>query len=285
MTPPVVTVVGLGLIGGSLAASLRGLGARWRVRAVDRRRSSLDYALRRGFVDEACGSLAEGVRGADLVVLAAPVRAIRELLAELAGLLVPGQVVTDVGSTKVSIVATARAALPPGVPFVGGHPIAGTERSGVEAVVPGLFEGRTCVLTPDADTPAEAVAAVTALWHAVGAKVLTLGAAEHDRVLALVSHLPHAVAFSLAAAVAPELGVKGAALAGPSLASGTRVAASSAPVWRDICLENRGPLLHALDAFGERFAEFRGAVESGDEDALDDFFCRAAEARGLLWKP
>ncbi len=284
MTPPVLTVVGLGLIGGSLAASVR-TGGRWRVRAVDRRVSSLEYALGRGFIDEASADLSAGVQGAELVVLAAPVRAIRELLGELGGLVVPGQVVTDVGSTKASIVAAARAALPPGVPFVGGHPIAGTERSGVQAVVPGLFEGRTCVLTPEPDTPAAAVATVTELWHAVGAQVLSLEAEEHDRVLALVSHLPHAVAFSLAAAVAPGLGAKGAALAGPSLASGTRVAESPAAVWRDICLENREPLLQAIDAFGERLAELRAAVAAGDEAALMDFLCRAAEARGTLWRP
>lgn len=284
MNRPLLAVVGLGLIGGSIAASLKSRGAPWRVRAVDRRRSTLDYALRRGLADEATDSLAEGVRDAELVVLATPVRSIRDLVVEAAGWLVPGQVLTDVGSTKQTIVEAARAALPPGVAFVGGHPVAGTEHSGVESAVPGLFEGRPCVLTPVADTPTEAVAAVTRLWEALGAEVVCLDPATHDRVFALVSHLPHAVAYSLVNTVAPRLGSREAGLAGGSLADVVRVTRSPAAVWRDVCMENREPLLWAVDQFAERLAELRAAIEGADEAALDDFFHRASESRAALWR-
>jgi prephenate dehydrogenase len=276
-------VIGLGLIGGSLAASLKAIGGPWHVRAADRRRNTLEHALRGGFIDEAAESLEEGVQGADIVVVATPVRAIRTLLTSLGRLLQPGQVVTDVGSTKRSIVETARRELPESVGFVGGHPIAGTEFSGAESAVPGLFEGRPCILTPDAGTPRESLEAVIALWRSLGAEVVLLEPAVHDRVFALVSHMPHMVAYSIMNTVAAELPGREAELGGGSFRDFTRVTSSSPTMWRDICLENREGLVQALDAFSERLSEVRGLILSGDGEGLAAYFQRAALARGKPW--
>lgn len=278
-----LAVVGLGLIGGSLAASLKAIRAPWKVRAADRRRSALLFALERGYIDEAVDSPAEAAEGADLVVLASPVRAIRSALRELGPGLRPGQVITDVGGSKEGILREARGALPPGVAFVGGHPVAGTERSGVESAVPGLFEGRNCVLTPDADTDPRALEAVAGLWRELGAHVVCLTAELHDRIFALVSHLPHALAYGLVDTVAEELEPGQAGLAGGSFRDFSRVTAGSPAVWTEIFLENREALLYALDVFSSRLAALRAAVDREDDQALSGFFRRAAKAGDPSW--
>jgi len=277
-------IVGLGLVGGSLAASLKARNADWRVRATDRRQSAVDYGLREGLLDEGADDLRAGAAGADLVVLAAPVQVIRQSLGELAPVLRPGQVVTDVGSTKVSILAEARRVLPVGASFVGGHPIAGTERSGVESAVAGLFEGRPCVLTPAPDTDPSALERVSGLWQAVGAQVKFLPPDLHDRIFALVSHLPHALAYGLLQTVTETLAPEHAELVGGSLRDFIRVTAGSAAMWREIFLENREALLFALDAFQDRLRALRGAVEAGDADELGQFFRSAEEKGGSVWR-
>lgn len=279
-----LALVGLGLIGGSLAASLKARNTPWRVRAADRRRSSLDYALDRGYIDEAAASPSAAAEGADLVVLATPVQAIRATLHEVGPGLRPGQVVTDVGSTKAGILREAREVLPPGVSFVGGHPVAGTERSGIESAVAGLFEGRICVLTPVDDSDPRAVEAVTDLWHDLGAQVVCMAPETHDRIFALVSHLPHALAYGLVDTVAGELEPEHATLAGGSLRDFARVTAGSPVVWREIFLENRDALLYALDAFAGRLRVLRDAVEGSDAGALDRLLRRAAETGDPSWR-
>ncbi|GAB4262192.1 MAG: prephenate dehydrogenase/arogenate dehydrogenase family protein [Deferrisomatales bacterium] len=279
----VLCVVGLGLIGGSLAASVRTAGARWRVRAVDRRRSALDYALKRGLIDEAAPSLEDGVAGAHLVVLATPVGTIPGLLRRVAPLLGPEQVVTDVGSTKATIVAAARRELPAQVAFVGGHPVAGTERSGVESAEAGLFQGRSCVLTPVSDTPAAALDRVAGLWRELGAQVVLLEPEVHDRVFARLSHLPHAVAYCLVHTVATALPARQLALGGGALRDLTRVAQSPPGLWKDICLENREALAGALDEFVAALGRLREAVAAGDGEAVEEVFRQAAEVRSRSW--
>lgn len=279
----IVSVFGLGLIGGSLAASLKSRPKAWLVRAVDRRRSTLEYALRRGFIDEIADTPREGVEGADLLVLATPVRSIRQLLASLSNLVQPGQVVTDVGSTKVSIVNTARTHLPDEAGFVGGHPVAGSERAGVESAEAGLFEGRPCVLTPTRETPREALEIVVEMWRELGAEVVLLDPETHDRLFALVSHLPHMVAYSLVNTVTAETMPRETALGGGALEDFTRVAQSPASMWRDICLENGAAIVDAIDRFSTRLSELRTALAEGDEAVLGEFFQRAAESRGKPW--
>ncbi len=283
MTRPVLAVLGLGQIGGSVTASVKARDLPWRVRAWDRRGAGLAYAEAHGLVDEVAGSVAEAVDGAALILLAAPVRGIRDLLGDIAPVVEPGQIVTDTGSTKASIVEAARERLPAGVAFVGAHPVAGTERSGVEAAAPRLFEGRPCVLTPEADTPDAAVARVATFWQDLGARVVQLDPREHDRVFALVSHLPHVAAYSLVATALRGLPSQEAALAGPSFRDLTRVTESSPALWRDVCLENRDALLAALDALVEQLRAVRGALVRGDGEALEVFFHEARLGRRRLW--
>ena len=279
-----LAIVGLGLIGGSLAASLRRSDDGWRLKAADRRTRAVDYALRRGLIDEGCASTVEAARGADLVVLAAPVGAIRRLLDELAPSLVPGQIVTDVGSAKATIVAHAEAVVPQGASFVGGHPVAGTERSGVESAVDGLFEGRQCVLTPTAQTPRPALEAVTALWRSVGSEVTYLAPEAHDRLFARLSHLPNLAAFGLVNAVTSALAPEDVSFGGGSWRDVTRVAQSPPVLWRDVCLENRDAVLTALDEFSAEMGRIREAVAGGQAVVLEALFRKAAEGRREPWK-
>ncbi len=283
MTGPTVGIVGLGQIGGSLAAAIKVHGAPYRVRAWDRRTASLAMGRERGWVDEAAGSAAEAVAGAHLVVLAVPVTAVRRLLAEIAPALDQGQIVTDVGSTKASIVAEAARVLPDGVDFVGGHPVAGTERSGVEAADPRLFDARPCVLTPLPATPAGAVDRVEALWASLGARVVRMPPDAHDRVFAWVSHLPHLLAYTLTWAVLEKLQDRDLSLAGPSLRDWTRVVGSPPALWRDICMENREALARVLGEFEEELAAVRKRLETGDAEALQSLFHGAKEGRSRLW--
>ncbi len=280
-----VGIVGLGQVGGSLAAALRSGRDGWTVRAFDRRLSGVAAARDRGWVDAVAETPREAAEGADLVVLAAPVRGIRQLLRTLAPALVPGQVVTDVGSTKATILAEARKALPEGVAFVGGHPVAGTERSGLDSASPRLFEGRYCVLTPEPDTPAGALETVAGLWRAVGSEVVLLEPEVHDRVFAYVSHLPHAVAFAAVQAVHDAVTPRQVNLGGGSLRDLTRVATSSPELWRDVCLENRTALLEAIDDLVDRLGRLREAVDRADEREIERLLVPAGRARRTMWTP
>ena len=271
-------IVGVGLIGGSLALAARAAGLIGEVFGLGRSAANLDVARQRGIIDHAVQDPA-AIGPVDLVVLAVPVRSTARMAAALLPHLRPGTVVTDVGSVKGEVVAQCEAALPADRPFVGGHPIAGSERAGAAAADAGLFRGAPCVLTPTARTDATALAAVRALWEGVGARVSEMTPAAHDRALAWVSHLPHVVAYALVGALAGADGQL-AALAGGSWRDATRVAASPAELWRDIFLANREAVLAATDAFGAEVARLRAALAAGDEPALLALLERAVVARG-----
>jgi prephenate dehydrogenase len=271
-------IVGVGLIGGSLALAARAAGLIGEVVGLGRSAANLDVARQRGIIDRAVQEPA-AIGPVDLVVLAVPVRSTARMAAALLPHLRPGTVVTDVGSVKGEVVAQCEAALPADRPFVGGHPIAGSERAGAAAAHAGLFRGAPCVLTPTARTDATALAAVRALWEGVGARVSEMTPAAHDRALAWVSHLPHVVAYALVGALAGADGQL-AALAGGSWRDATRVAASPAELWRDIFLANREAVLAATDAFGAEVARLRAALAAGDEPALLALLERAVAARG-----
>jgi prephenate dehydrogenase len=170
------------------------------------------------------------------------------------------------------------------VGFVGGHPVAGTERSGVEAAVDGLFEGRRCLLTPTEQTSPQALELVTGLWGAVGAEVSCLSPEVHDRLFARLSHLPNLVAYSLVSAVAGAVTPAELELGGGALRDFTRVAKSAPALWRDVCVENRDAILEALAEFGREVDRVRAWVAEGDAAALESFFQHAAEVRGSQWK-
>lgn len=276
-------IVGVGLIGGSLAKSLRAGGHVTEIVGYGRSLANLQLAADLGVIDYAEVSLAAAVRGADMVVLAVPVGSMKDIFAELAQLPFDG-VITDVGSTKANVIVAARAALGDGFPrFVPGHPLAGTELSGVQASQPDLFRGRRVLLTPEKETDPAALARVRTMWAAVGAEVNEMPAEEHDRVLAASSHLPHLLAYALVDMIVRRDDHRAifAAAAG-GFRDVTRIAASDPVMWRDICLANRTELLAALTTYRDDLGALIEAIERGDAKWLEETFTRARRARETL---
>lgn len=271
-------------MGGSLARAVKEGGLPWRVRGLARDPETRRAALAAGAVDEACATAAEAARGADLVVIALPVRVVPDAARDLAPDLAPGTVVTDVGSTKAALTSRVEKVLPPGVPFVGGHPIAGTEESGFTASFAGLYRGARCLLTPGATSTPEAVATVRGLWESVGMRVEEMDAATHDRILAVVSHLPHVVAYALVnAAAQADAALPGLlSYTGGGFRDFTRIAASHPAMWRDICLDNRDEVLKALDEFLAEAGRLRSLISSGDGAGLEKAFTAARVVRRSL---
>jgi prephenate dehydrogenase len=279
-----VAVVGVGLIGGSFAAALRRAGAVATVVGFDRNAQALERAAALGIIDTAAESVTEAAAGADLVVVAVPVRAAPPVLHDVALALGPGAVVTDVGSTKTDVTAAARSELRALFPrFVPGHPIAGREASGVEAATAELFKGARIVITPVPETAPDAVELVRGCWEAAGGRVVTLEAAVHDRIFAAVSHLPHLLAFALVSEITsrPDAAELFGFAAG-GFRDFTRIAASSPEMWRDIALQNREALLEELDRYSARLAVFRDLVERRDAPALQRLMAEARASRQAL---
>jgi prephenate dehydrogenase len=256
-----IGIVGLGLIGGSAAFAARRVFPDAVIVGVDRDGDVAIAARQLGAVHEAGISL-DSLAGADLVLLAAPVTANIAALERLSGLLDPGAVVTDVGSTKRAMLDGARRMLP-GAPFVGGHPLAGAARGGLEASRPDLFERRPWVLTPEAQTPRPAVARVATFVSRLGAVPIEIDPGVHDHVLAFTSHLPQLTASALMHVVGEAVEDSGLRLAGRGLADTTRVAASPVSIWRDICATNADEILPALDALIETLRQVRDDLAEG----------------------
>lgn len=278
-----LVVVGLGLLGGSVAKGARTRGLAREIVGVGREVGRLRPALEDGTLDRAMTDGAAAVRGADLVVLAAPVWANEQLLAELWQVLPAECVVTDVGSTKRSIMALARqlaAALPR--TFVGSHPMAGSERSGYEAARADLLTGATVVVTPPAEDAGEATKRVTAFWEALGAgRVVLMNPEAHDRAMAAVSHLPHLVACALVAAV-ERLHGEAFTLAAGGFRDTTRIAAGDPVLWEQIFVSNRDVLGEAVRAFEGALGELREAIEHGGGERLRRILARIKARRERL---
>ncbi|MFB3819854.1 MAG: prephenate dehydrogenase, partial [Candidatus Methylomirabilales bacterium] len=273
-----LAVVGLGLIGGSLALAAREAKVVDAILGVERDPAHREAAGRLGLADRVGADL-RLLAEADLVVLAVPVCGISALLPEVARAVPPHAVVTDVGSVKAAIQAAGEAAFPDGR-FVAGHPIAGRERSGPEAARADLFAGATCILTPTAATRPAARAAVDALWQAAGCRVRCMEAGWHDQVFAAVSHLPHLVAYALMDAVlGMERGAERIAFSAGGLRDFTRVAASHPEMWRDIFCMNREPLLRAVAAYRQALDGLEAAIRAGDGEAILRRLARARLAR------
>ena len=274
-------VVGVGLIGGSLARALRAAGAVREVVGCGRGRANLERAVALGVVDRFTQDVGEAVSGADLVFLALPLGAMRPALEALRDRLAPGAVVTDGGSAKASVVADARAvfgAVPPF--FVPGHPIAGTEKNGVEASFATLYRSRRVILTPLHETDPGAVARVEEMWRACGAEVSYMTVGHHDEVLAATSHLPHMLAYALVDSLARlEEHDEVFRYAAGGFRDFTRIASSNPVMWRDICIANREALARMLGRFSGELAELTAAVEGGDGEGLLEIFARAKRAR------
>lgn len=276
-----LTIIGVGLIGGSLARALREAGAVGEVIGAGRDAAHLERARELGVIDRSTTDLGEAVRGADMVLLAVPVGAMEAVMRAIAPELSPDTVLTDAGSTKGSVIEAARRVfgeLPAN--FVPGHPIAGTENSGVEAAFAELYEGRRVILTPTGTSSPEAVERVRAMWQAAGAVVTEMDAGHHDRVLAATSHLPHLLAFSLVDTLA-KMDEKEEifAYAAGGFRDFTRIASSDPQMWRDICVHNEPALLAMLDRFEADLRNLREAIGRDDGDYLQKVFGRAKAAR------
>ena len=284
--PPVIrklAILGVGLIGGSLAAALKRAGT---VAQIAGYSPGDDARLARalGHVDVACDSVAEAVSGAAFVVVAAPVTAMPALFAEIRLALDPHAIVTDCGSTKRSVIEAARGTLGDAfMRYVPGHPIAGSERSGPQAADPDLFRDRRWLLCPLDVTPQQHCEAVTRLLEPTGANVATLDPLLHDRVFAEVSHWPHAVAFGLSAAIAGgDLAERALEFSGAGLRDTTRVGASSPTMWADILLDNRDACLASAARFRASNDAIVAALEAGDRETLVALFSSASRWRNRL---
>jgi len=280
---PRIAIVGIGLIGGSIAFAARRTWPSAHVLAVDRE-AVLREALSRRAIDEGAADLS-AVSGADLVVLAAPVRQNLALLRQVAGHVSPSAVVTDVGGTKRTIVDAA-AKLPPGVTFVGGHPLGGGARGGFEFATASLFTRRPWILTPPegplGPSMTSAVDRLTAFVTGLGAQPTVMTAPEHDRLMAFISHLPQLAVTALMEVVGSIVAEKGLRLAGQGLIDTTRLASSPAGVWRDICATNADEIAGALDVLIERLSDLRSDLQRAE--IIDAVFDHAAHWRAELMK-
>ena len=279
-----MTLCGVGLIGGSLALTARRHGLIERIVGLGRTQSNLDVAIARGLIDEATRDPAQAARDADLVVLATPVMTFPQTLAAMVPHLPEDAVVTDVGSVKEWVVRELEPLIGPRMALVGVHPVAGRETVGAAAAEESLFVNRRVIVTPSSRSTPDAVAKIEALWRATGAKVERMTPTAHDAMLAHASHLPQLIASALAAALdgkqvdgkfATEYGAGG-------LRDTTRIAASSAEMWRDICLTNRSAILAVLKLFRATFEEFERAVERAEADELIALFERGRRMRERL---
>jgi prephenate dehydrogenase len=274
-------IVGVGLIGGSLAKDLRRLGLCDEFIGCSRKRENLERARELGIIDAYEVNPAKAVEGADMVVLAVPLGAMAEVLTAMAPGLDGQGVLTDAGSAKCSVLEAARSAFG-AVPenFVPAHPIAGTEHSGVEAAVDGLFQGRRVILTPVAQTRPEATARVRDMWQSVGAEVVEMDPAHHDEVLAATSHLPHMLAYTLVDMLGGmEERVEMFRYAAGGFRDFTRIASSDPQMWHDICIANRNALVGALEHFQVDLGAAIDAIRDGDGRTIKELFGRAKQLR------
>ena len=268
-----LAVLGLGLLGGSVAAAARQRGLAREIVGAARRTGPLERARAAGIVDSVASPL-EAVVGADLVVLGTPAGSMPKLVAEVAPNLEPGCIVTDVGSVKVSVIDVLPGLLPDGVEFVGSHPMAGSHLRGPDHARADLFEGATCVVTPRVDQDPNAVERVEVFWRALGARVTRRTPATHDEEVAWVSHLPHLLAFAFAESLhsAPE-GI--GELAGSGFRDFTRIAQSDAELWGEILSLNSKALSGPLNSFSESLAKLARLLEEGDGESLEQFLSQA----------
>lgn len=275
MAPKCLSILGVGLLGGSLGLAVKRRVKGATVVGYGHRRETLDEALRLGAIDRAVTGAAEAVGGADLVVLCTPVGLFESLLGEIAQNIAPGAIVTDVGSTKRRVVEVAERVLPRGVRFVGSHPMAGSEKRGVRYAWADLFERAVCIVTPTARTDPAALEQVESFWRLMGMRTTRLSPDEHDRRLADVSHLPHALAAALVAMQEePSL-----ALVGNGFRDATRIAAGDGGLWRDILSENRDNLRDSVRRLRQELDQLLAHLDSGDADAARAWLDAAAARR------
>ena len=277
-----IAIVGFGLIGSSLGRAIKQHGLAGTLIAIDRDPAARAEIETLGLADEVTGDLVAGVADADLVILATPVSTYAEIGQAMAPALKPGAIVSDVGSVKQVVLRDLAPVLPAQVHLVPGHPIAGTEKSGPGAGFASLFEGRWCILTPVSTTDRAAVAAVNGLWHAIGSDVVEMDADHHDKVLAITSHLPHLIAYTIvgtAVDLEEDLQSEVVKFSASGFRDFTRIAASDPTMWRDIFLNNREAVLEMLQRLTEDLFALQRAIRWGEGDFLHERFTRARAIR------
>ena len=277
-----IALIGIGLIGSSIAYDIKRFGLAKEVVISTRSEETLKRAEELELGDRYTTSSAEAVKDADLVIVSVPVGASGTVAKEIAAHLKPGCMVTDVGSTKASVIAQMQPYMPSNVHFIPGHPIAGTEKSGPDAGFAGLFEGRWCIFTPIPGTDEAAIKKLRTFWETLGSRVDEMDAAHHDKVLAIVSHLPHLIAYNIVG-TADDLETVTESEVIKYSASGfrdfTRLAASDPTMWRDVCLHNRDAILEMLSRFSEDLAYLQRAIRWGEGDKIFELFTRTRAIR------
>ena len=277
-----VALIGIGLIGSSLARVLRRDSPATTIVACARRAETLATVRRLDLADETTDDPAAAAAGADLVVIATPLSAYAEIGRRIAPALQRGAILTDVGSVKEAVIRDLQPSVPEGVHLVPGHPVAGTEHSGPEAGFAELFRGRWCILTPPPEAAPEAVADLTRMWEQAGMRVVTMSADHHDRVLAVTSHLPHLIAYTIvgtATDLEDSLKSEVIEFSASGFRDFTRIAASDPVMWRDIFLNNREAVLEILQRFTEDLTALQRAIRWGEGDKLQDLFTRTRAIR------
>lgn len=279
-----ICIIGLGLIGGSFALNLKLKGFSGKITAVDINPEAIEKGLELEFIDS--GSIKHSiVSSADLVVIATPVGVYEKVIEQIKPYIRRSTVVTDLGSVKGELVVKCEKLLEGTAPFVGGHPIAGTEKSGVENAVENLFVNAKFIVTPTERTDPKALEKVKRLWKNLGSEVIEMDPFYHDRVFAAVSHLPHVVAYSIVAAIdqlSKEVKTNLFNYTGGGFKDFTRIAMSDPIMWRDICIANRENLLRSLKRFKAALEEVEKLIESEDREGLKEFFQRAKEKRSVV---
>jgi cyclohexadieny/prephenate dehydrogenase len=277
-----IALIGIGLIGSSLAHVIRRDGLAGHIAVAARTQQTLDTAMNLGLADSVTLDARQAAQDADLVVLCSPLGAYAGIAADIGPTLKPGAIVSDVGSVKQAVINDIAPHLPDGVHLVPAHPVAGTEHSGPEAGFAELFDGRWCILTPAAGTDAQAVERVKTLWQRAGMLIETMDAAHHDQVLAITSHLPHLIAYTIvgtATDLEEHLKSEVIKYSAGGFRDFTRIAASDPVMWRDVFLNNREAVLEMLGRFSEDLTAVQRAIRRGEGDTLHEIFSRARELR------
>jgi len=278
MQPGIITIVGAGLIGGSLGLAAKERGLARTVRGIGRQRPSLERARAVGAIDEGFLEPGPALKGANLVIFCTPVDRIAEQILAYAPFCLPGTLLTDAGSTKGSIVAAVEEKLPAGIAFVGSHPLAGSEKRGADHADAKLFEGRLTVVTRTPRTDPNALEKIVAFWQAIGARVTVMAPADHDRALAMTSHLPHLLAAALAGMLPPEL----YDLTATGFRDTTRIAAGDPGLWTAIFAHNRDALLEALARFDQGARQLQAALETRNWPEVESLLRQAQKVRDAL---
>lgn len=276
-----IAIIGVGLMGGSFALALKKRGYKGRITGVGRKKANLVRAMKMGMIDDYSTSYADGVKDVDLILLAVPVGQFESIARCIRHNIKKGAIVTDVGSVKAGIVKRLESLMPEGVHFVGGHPIAGKECSGIDCATAELYKNTQCIITPVSRTNKGALKKVTGLWKSLGAKITLMTPERHDQIFGAVSHLPHVIAYALINSIM-KVDKNILPHGGRGLKDMTRIALSSPELWGDICAYNKKHLLRALKKFAGSVSQLTKLIETSDWSGLEKEFRKAGEARQTL---